>query len=244
MLIVVVACHNNYIFLIFELLYFQEGLLDRFDWLLWIITACDRAQTLEDGVWKALVPLLLSFIPDIAQSELLSRRLANLASRRLSVLFNDMESPSFSAPVVQGIQPPATLLEHLHCPAHRSTVLALVSALQVITLECPTALVYNGNNLILPNPSNNVGALVDPTTTLSLGSALDLLPIPPSALPMPPRANNPIIRAQLRASEDQIRHRSRAAEAKWACEEWQLSSAGKNKNQIQIASTYIAGCCK
>jgi mediator of RNA polymerase II transcription subunit 12 len=210
---------------------FQEGLLDRFDWLQWIISACDRAQSLEDGVWKALVPLLLAFIPDVAQSEFLARRLANLAARRLSTLFNDLESPGSSPPGAPGIQPPATLLEHLHCPAHRSTVLALVSALQVITLECPTALVYNGNNLLVSSPSlsNNGNSITEtPKGSLIIGSALDLLPIPPSALPMPPRANNPIIRAQLRASEELIRLRSRAAEAKWACEEWQLSSAGIN----------------
>ena len=201
--------------------------MDRFDWLQWIISACDRVPTLEDGAWKALVPLLLSFIPEIAQSELLSRRLANLASRRLSTLFNDLDSSNVPSPVAPGIQPPATLLEHLHCPAHRSTVLALVSALQVITLECPTALVYNGNTVLASPISNNGNGMPDTAkASQPIGSALDFLPIPPSALPMPPRANNPIIRAQLRASEDQIRVRSRAAEAKWACEEWQQSSAG------------------
>lgn len=201
---------------------YEEGLLDRFDWLQWVIDACDRARTLEDEGWKALVPLLLAFIPDIAQSELLARRLAHLACRRLSSLFADMEAPaSFTAPV----QPPATLIEHLHCPFHRSTILALVSALQVIVVECPTAMVFNGNNYC-PPPSPNYGSAENFKWTLPPGSPLDLLAVSPSALPMPPRANNPIIRLQLRSIEEQIRLRSRAVEAKWACEEWQQSSAG------------------
>jgi len=187
--------------------------------------------TLEDGAWKALVPLLLSFTPEIAQSELLARRLANLSARRLSTLFSDMDGPNYQSPL--GIQPPAALLEHLQCPAHRSTVLALVSALQVITLECPTALVYNGNNFLNPSIGLGGNGLAEATNgNLPIGSALDLLPIPPSALPMPPRANNPIIRSQLRFSEDQIRMRSRAAEAKWACDEWQQSSAATTLQKV------------
>lgn len=189
--------------------------MDRYEWLVWVIEACERAKTLEDGTWKALIPVFLSFLPDIAQSEYLSRRLAYLASRRLSVLFADYDpasiSPSGGCP-----PPPAVLLEHLNCPAHRNTVLALVSALQVITLECPTALVYNGNS------SSGDGRNIIPS-----GSPLDIIAVSPSALPMPPRANNPIIRCQIRFAEEEIRQRSRAVEAKWSCEEWQQSSAGE-----------------
>jgi len=172
------------------------------------------------------VPLILTFIPDIAQSELLARRLAHLASRRLSALFAEMEVPSgFTVPM----QPPAKLIEHLHCQFHRSTILCLVSALQVIVIECPTAMVFNGNNFS-PAASPNYGSVESTSTrtTLPPGSPLDLLAVSPSELPMPPRANDPIIRLQLRSIEEQIRLRSRAVEAKWACEEWQQSSAGKN----------------
>ena len=190
--------------------------MDRSEWLIWVLEACERAKTLEDGSWKALIPVLLSYLPDIAQSEFFARRLAYLATRRLSVLFQDYEQLNFSSG--NPIPPPSALIEHLNCPAHRTTVLALVSALQVITLECPTALVYNGN------PSSNA----DVRTSVPGGSPLDLICVSPSALPMPPRANNPIIRAQLRLAEEQIRARSRAVEVKWSCEEWQHSSDGNS----------------
>ncbi|CAG7719777.1 unnamed protein product [Allacma fusca] len=202
---------------------YHEGLLDRPEWLTWVIEACERVKTLEDGIWKALMPVLLSFLPDIAQSEYLSRRLAYVASRRLSVLFVDYDQANLP---LNGFPPPppAVLLEHLNCPAHRSTVLALVSALQVITLECPTALVYNGNS-----------SSSDSRNSTQSGSPLDVIAVSPSALPMPPRANNPVIRSQVRMAEDQIRQRSRAVETKWSCEEWQQSSAGKTLEKVLSA---------
>lgn len=69
----------------------------------------------------------------------------------------------------------------LQCPHHRDVVMALSSILQVITLECPTALVYNrvGENRS-NHPLNH--------------SPLDQLPFPPSVLPMPVRESNSIIR--------------------------------------------------
>lgn len=90
--------------------------------------------------------------------------------------------------------------------------------MQVVLLECPTAMVYNGNPMA---PQSESGR-----NSVPGGSPLDILPIQPSIFPMPPRANNDIIRAQLADAEDQVIARSRAVEAKWSCDEWQQSSAG------------------
>jgi mediator of RNA polymerase II transcription subunit 12 len=64
------------------------------------------------------------------------------------------------------------------------------------------------------------------------GSPLDILPLQPSIFPMPTRANNALIRAQLVDSEDQVIARSKAVEAKWSCDEWQQSSAASILNKV------------
>ena len=74
---------------------------------------------------------------------------------------------------------------------------------QIITLECPTALVWNylGENK---------------TPSSLIGSPLDLLPnCSPSGLPMPPRQNNQAIRHKLKQAEIVIKERSAAAEGKY-----------------------------
>ncbi|ODN03528.1 Mediator of RNA polymerase II transcription subunit 12-like protein, partial [Orchesella cincta] len=203
---------------------YEEGLLDRYEWLVWIIDVCDKTKSIDDHAWKTLTPLLLSYLPDIAQSELLSRRIATSAAKKLSAMFTDQDftllSPLGGCPP----SPPVGVTERLQCPTHRSTVFGLSSVIQVISLECPTSLVYNANLTAL----NNEGG----RNSVPGGSALDILPIQPSILPMPPRSNNHIIRAQLREAENHIIARSRAVEAKWSCDEWQQSSAGTTLQKV------------
>ena len=82
-----------------------------------------------------------------------------------------------SAP--QTVQNPIAVVfsEYAHCPQHRSLVMSLSSVLQAITLECPTALIWN-----------NLGEGKE--KSLLNGSPLDLLPCAPSSLPMPPGPDN------------------------------------------------------
>ncbi|GLG99952.1 Uncharacterized protein GBIM_06326 [Gryllus bimaculatus] len=115
-----------------------------------------------------------------------------------------------------------TFNEYLTCPHHRDIVLALSAVLQVITMECPTALVWNC-----------VGE--GKSSSVLNGSPLDHLPCAPSTLPMPQRANNPQIRKQLRIAEEHIRQRSRAAEGRWSCDKWQQSSAGATTAKVLTA---------
>lgn len=107
----------------------------------------------------------------------------------------------------------------LQCPHHRDVVMSLSSVLQVITLECPTALVWNcvgeGRST---HPLNN--------------SPLDHLSCPPSALPMPIRASNAIFRQQIKTAEETIKTRSRAAEVRWSCDKWQQSSDGQTTAKV------------
>lgn len=180
---------------------------------------CDKTKSVDDAGWKALLPVMLSFLPDVAQSELLARRLATLSARKLAAIFTDQDFiPGPNTPI-EALPPPTGLLERLKCPSHRPTVLGLCSAIQVVLLECPTAMVFNGNPMA---PQSESGR-----NSVPGGSPLDILPLQPSIFPMPERANNPLIRRQLMQSEDRVIARSKAVEAKWSCEEWQQSSAGE-----------------
>lgn len=126
--------------------------------------------------------------------------------------------------------------------------------LQVITMECPTALVWNNIGEGKHNYYLNY-------------SPLDLSPCAPSSLPMPPGSENAQvrkslffsqiaslsdifrltlisiaisihvtsyyrslctsqIRSDLRVREHEIRQRSRAAEMRWSSDKWQQTTAG------------------
>lgn len=43
-----------------------------------------------------------------------------------------------------------------------------------------------------------------------------------------------ILRRQLRAAEEHIRNRSRAAEGRWSCDKWQQSTAGRTTSKVSI----------
>lgn len=93
---------------------------------------------------------------------------------------------------------------------------------QVITLECPTALVWN-----------SVGEGKAPSVLN--GSPLDYLPCPPAALPCPPASSaNPTMK-QLKIAQENIRARSQAAEGRWSCDKWQQSSAGMTTTKVLAA---------
>ena len=43
-----------------------------------------------------------------------------------------------------------------------------------------------------------------------------------------------VLRRQLRAAEEHIRKRSRAAEGRWSCDKWQQSTAGRTTSKVSI----------
>ncbi|KAF4529435.1 hypothetical protein B566_EDAN003531, partial [Ephemera danica] len=199
-----------------------------YEFLTWVMECVDRAGSPDSGMLHLMLPLALQYLNDMVQSELLARRLAFLAARRLSHLCS--ESPSSSGSPNSPVQPnngatnnssaaqtqpsPSQLVasfnEYLACPHHRDTV----------ALECPTALVWN-----------NLGEHKSPSVLN--GSPLDQLPCAPSSLPMPPRADNQLIRNQLRVAEGFIRNRSRASEGRWSCDKWQQSKAGPATSTLE-----------
>lgn len=167
--------HWNYCSQLCKYLY-EEGLLDRHEFLNWVLDLLDRirSQPGDDGLLKLFLPMTLQYMSDVVQSERLSRRLAFLVCKKLSHVINTaLESKELQGPtnleqllnngpdnnndacltdanndrkmVVDSKNAIETLLhEYLTCPHHRDIVMQLGTILQIITIDCPTALVWCG----------------------------------------------------------------------------------------------------
>ncbi|XP_014477352.1 PREDICTED: mediator of RNA polymerase II transcription subunit 12 [Dinoponera quadriceps] len=217
---------------------FEEGLLDRQELLQWILELLDkiRSSPSEDGILKLLLPLALQYLEEFIQSELLGRRLAYLCCRKLAHMCSNVDSNPQSPSItknevnggketaVQGPPNPLTVAfnDYLTCAHHRDVIYSLSTIIQVITLECPTALVWNC-----------VGEGKAPSVLN--GSPLDYLPCPPAALPCPPASSGNPTMKQLRIAQENIRGRSQAAEGRWSCDKWQQSSAGMTTTKVLAA---------
>ncbi|XP_058517422.1 mediator of RNA polymerase II transcription subunit 12-like protein isoform X4 [Ochotona princeps] len=98
--------------------------------------------------------------------------------------------------------------------------LLLPLMLQIVTLCCPSALVWNY--------STNENKSANP------GSPLDLLQVAPSSLPMPGgnTAFNQQVRARIYEAEQQIKQRGRAVEVRWSFDKCQESTAGVTISRV------------
>lgn len=247
---------------------FEEGLLDRHEFLNWVLDLLDKmkSQPSDDGILKLFLPITMQYMTDFVQSERLSRRLAYMVCKKLSFMISsaqeskenlsamgnlvDMKPEPHSIKVEAGdvmmnnaspmnqndmnMNLPLTsksnglvdhnLNEYLQCPHHRDLIIQLSAILQVITIECPTALVWCG--------------LGETKASAALmGSPLDHLTIPPSSLPILNKCQSDVseLQAQLREAEENIRKRSIHAEVnKWCTEKWQNKNG--NASAIVLAS--------
>lgn len=240
---------------------FEEGLLDKQDFLNWLLDLIEKVKSADDPVMKIVVPLMLQYVDDLTESELCSRKLAYHCAIKLNQLLSSyntsglggnasISSPASnekdSLPLTNGtltselcssqqisngnsnqnadlkglasIEPLiVSFRDLLTCPHHRTIALGLSAIIQVITLNCPTALVWHGEVRLSP-------ALY--------GSPLDHLPCPPSLLPMPSRPFNRKLVKELRNVEEQIRVRSVAVENKWCSDRSQQTAPGLVINRL------------
>ncbi|CAH1994694.1 unnamed protein product [Acanthoscelides obtectus] len=231
--------HWNYCTKLLKYMY-EEGLMDRQEVLTWIIELLEKqkSQPSDDGILRIFLPLTLQYLDEFVQSELLSRRLANLCTKRLSQMLNNvadnnlMTSPASDTKSEQkdgdkekkeNIPPnpiQTSLMEYQNCPHHRDIILQLSTVIQVITLECPTALVWCGAG----------------SGTVWHGSPLDHLAAPPSALPTPRRAGNVSnYGRQVARAEAAVRERSRRAEGRWCTDRWQNNNDGVITTRVLAA---------
>ncbi|XP_078403088.1 mediator of RNA polymerase II transcription subunit 12 isoform X3 [Cetorhinus maximus] len=213
---------------------FQDGMLDRHEFLTWVLECFEKIRPGEDELLKLLLPLMLQYSGEFVQSAYLSRRLAYFCTRRLSMLLGDSGSnavtgghqshvmtaptgnalpPTPTPPTNGANQPQSPFLDFYICPQHRPVVFGLSCMLQSIVLCCPSALVWHYSLTDCRNKT---------------GSPLDLLPIAPSSLPMP-GGNSTFtqqVRAKVREIEEQIKERGQAVEVRWSFDKCQETNAG------------------
>lgn len=225
---------------------YEESLLDRQEFLNWILDLLDKMRTqasFDEHLKKLVLSFALQYMHDFVQSERLCRKMANLVAKKLAQLLNAaVEQQQQQQAVIKSqameidgadeqlqqqqpnIDPyEQALHDYMNCPHHRDIILYLSTILQVITIECPTALVWSG-----------IAAHRAPSSLV--GSPLDHLPLAPSVLPMPsrcPRTNHEL-RRQLRAAEAEIVLRTQHAEQRWFASKW--LSAGKNHYTTVLAT--------
>ncbi|XP_014668472.1 PREDICTED: mediator of RNA polymerase II transcription subunit 12-like protein [Priapulus caudatus] len=202
---------------------YEEGLVERQEFLAWILDLLERVRGVDDGSLKLLLPLALEYLDEFVQSQQLSRRLAHYCAKKLVAMATDSAacaSPRTQSPLVGATGEGAATggglwAEYGSCAFHRGLVLSYSCMLQCVTLCAPTALVWSG-----------VGS------GAYAGSPLDLLPCAPSALPMPPLGDAAAIRRQVRASEEEIRRRGAAVEARWSSDTCRRSTRGHAMQRV------------
>uniref|UniRef100_A0A6I8N406 Mediator complex subunit 12 n=1 Tax=Ornithorhynchus anatinus TaxID=9258 RepID=A0A6I8N406_ORNAN len=208
---------------------FQDGMLDRHEFLTWVLECFEKIRPAEDELLRLLLPLLLRYSGEFVQSAYLSRRLAYFCTRRLALQLDGAgghpahgpagPAPAALPPAAPAPQPPPApapptpFSDLLLCPQHRPLVFGLSCLLQSILLCCPSALVWHYS-------------LTD--SRIKTGSPLDHLPIAPSNLPMPGgnSAFTQQVRAKLREIEQQIKERGQAVEVRWSFDKCQETTAG------------------
>uniref|UniRef100_A0A1A8SM95 Mediator of RNA polymerase II transcription, subunit 12 homolog n=1 Tax=Nothobranchius rachovii TaxID=451742 RepID=A0A1A8SM95_9TELE len=213
---------------------FQDGMLDRHEFLTWVLECFEKVRPGEDELLRLLLPLLLQYSGEFVQSAYLSRRLAYFCTRRLNLLLSDGSlgpgagghpahgiltqqsnalPPTPTSQPAGGNQPQTPFTDFYICPQHRPLVFGLSCMLQSIVLCCPSALVWHYS---LTDSRNKTG------------SPLDLLPIAPSSLPMPGgnTAFTQQVRVKLREIEEQVKERGQAVEFRWSFDKCQETTAG------------------
>ncbi|XP_052783955.1 mediator of RNA polymerase II transcription subunit 12-like protein isoform X1 [Mya arenaria] len=213
---------------------YDEGLLDRHEFLSWIIEGLEKSKQVDDTILKLILKEIMMYLDEITLSAQVSRRLAYVAGRRLNQMCNDAgsTSPRTQSPMLNASantqnsqqlvhQNPlaAIFAEFSGCPHHRAVIFALCTCVQVITMTNPSALIWN-----------NLGD--GRSNSPYCGSPLDHLPCAPSCLPMPQAEQNQQVRGQIRAMEHQIRLRSRAAEVRWSSDKCQQSTTGYTMGKV------------
>ncbi|XP_012937095.1 mediator of RNA polymerase II transcription subunit 12-like protein [Aplysia californica] len=211
---------------------YEEGLFDRHEFLSWIIELPDKMKQVDDVVLKLILAQLNTYSSDICKSVILARRLAHFCGKKIVHLIAEMDHMlGRTDPMVSSNGTPLTpaqainttiqmcnplinaMAEFKECQSHRYIVLQLCALAQIITIKCPTAMVWN--------------ALGEGKSNIYLtGSPLDMFPCATSNLPMPPGSNNSYIRSQLKIAEQQIIARGHAAEVHWSSDKCQQSAVG------------------
>lgn len=144
---------------------YEEGLLDRQEVLGWILELLEKtkSQPSDDCILRLFLPLALQYLDEFVQSELLSRRLAHLSTKKLGYMLNNVaESNLATSPHSElakteqkegekdkkdGALPnplQSTLIEYQNCPHHRDIGWFLAKA------QMPRMVLKKSRNVTLP----------------------------------------------------------------------------------------------
>ena len=129
---------------------YNQGLLDRQDFLQWVLDMVEKCKYADDPAMRLVMPVLMVFAKEFCQNQLLSRKLAFQCSRKITYLVSESDSinnPN-SLQLDQSANPHmhpvvSAFLELTSDPYTRFIVQGLSSVLQMITMECPSALVWH-----------------------------------------------------------------------------------------------------
>lgn len=267
---------------------FDEGLLDQYDFLCFLLELIEKKRPINDLLVKVICPLILEYVIDFSRSAVLSRRLAHVCAKKLCLALHhhpmsarsmrknelaqqqlgtnsntannlglndnnfmarhmmnstsskynqfdskisDTQSSSLlrnssssannnhltansildivKAQIIECqnnfIESSSTDQENMENNLYKNAIYILSSILQVICIECPTAMVRH----------HIVDAKFPP---MFQGSPLDHLPCLPSSLPMMESDLNFELRKSIHDAEREILHRSAMADSKWSCD--------------------------
>ena len=139
--------HWTYGIELIETMYYQ-GLLDRQEFLQWVLETVEKYRYPEDPIMRIILPLVLAYAKEFVRSELLSRKLAFQCAKKITYLVNETEAinqPPNSAPSDGSHPHPvmAAFIELMEDQYYRFILFGFSSILQTITLDCPAALVWN-----------------------------------------------------------------------------------------------------
>ena len=223
-----------------ELMY-HGGLLDRQDFLQWILDSVEKCRHPDEPVMKLVLPLVLQYVGEFVRSEVLSRKLAYQCAKKITQLVNDTDAICGGSSATSGSAPlgagtghgsnpassdrggggdhavAATASHHPPPPPHQHPVM---TAFLELMDDSNTRFVILGlsavvQTITLECPTALVWYSFGENKTPSAlnGSPLDLLPnCAPSGLPMPPRQNNQALRHRIKQAETVVKERSMATE--------------------------------
>jgi len=217
---------------------YQQGLLDRTEFLQWILDIVEKSRNPEEVTFRHMMPTLLRYGAEFAKSEMLSRKLAHQCAKKITLMVQETEAftagsssssnaPSENPSAGQTSATSSTVTtptKSATVPGTNQQLPPVIAGLLELQNDPYSRIIIFGlsslvQTIVLECPSALVWNYFGENKTPSslLGSPLDHLPnLSPSSLPMPPRANNPAIRQHIRQCEGYVKERSAAAEMHWA----------------------------
>ena len=83
--------HWAYVAELAQVMYYQ-GLLDRQEWLQWVMDTVEKYKYPDDPVQRLVLPLVLQYLPEFVRYELLSRKLSLHCAKKITYLVNDTDA--------------------------------------------------------------------------------------------------------------------------------------------------------